>query len=1432
MAARQSVLWTALPNRFTAEGSLRLSVLASPRLDPAASPELLSTFPDFADWPATVAAARFTIDFGGSSVTIGGGDLAGPNRVDTTIGKGDSATWRALFPGSTFVRPFEFEDHSTSSMVSYDTGTIDSLVRTLYSDLARSAADDLPSVSDIVDDASWQQLIEAVAANDREFSDRDTGLRDPRRLFELIRNQPHTSDLSLQGHLAHFQAFHTPPSTPKKVEHTRHDDPRIKARWLEYERAELPKPGDFRKEIDFHQIAAAMNQYPTLLRRLALVVDFIVDPSTFAPSPGAPLTVSVGLPTTTSTVERVIDASPQTQAMLSGTRFEAVPRPTRKMGDYRISEGLLELGQNEFGLVEVDVDGAGLKLLNFARSLARMSPAEQRLDPTTRFERELGAPALRNGGLMLVHRNRAAMLKNTFSRNKDRDQAVKAIQAGAAADPPQLWAEDLVRGYRVDIWDRTTAVWRSLCRRMANYDIATGAVDLTVPDEEGTVRLAATKSSDPASNQDLVYLHEILTSWNGWSLCAPQPGKAIDEHDLPGKADADVPPGMRLRTKFKPVKNSLPRLRYGRSYWIRARIVDLAGNSLDPQLESFGPEAPERNATPYLRLEPIAAPAIALVKQAAGPVEKPAEGESMHRLAIRSFNITPADNVVPAGQRTRRFAVAARTNAREAEQHGKLDSSGAVDSSTYALLKQQDKQLKSIEIETSGPLADAGAAAKTTFAIFEEGADLPYLPDPLAGTIAARILDLPGWSETKVIEIPLYPSSKWPHAEPFTVEIAEVPGASPSFDNAKRTLFVPLPKATRATLRLSVSPTPEALALMSIWNWLPAAEQAKQRARARRGRHWMLTPWRTLELVHAVQKPLISPTIDVRITRGFGQTSAQPNFLATVSLKSTDRVDLQAEWHEPEDIPAKPAEDRSRSDTAFAVKTTDERSYASRLANPKFTGIPEHEIVGPDRIRAGGIFHDLVQPKVHEFHDTRYRRIEYWLEATTSFREYMPTKVLTKKEDGKTVPTDERIKVVGERVTTWIPSSAPPVAPTVLYTVPTFGWVRADDDTGSRRSWRRGAGLRVYLDRPWNGSGYGEMLAVVLAPASFRGDPSEEPAAAPYKNFVTQWANDPIWASPFENGIGPRRTDFPLARNAPDPTGSWLPAFAPPTERDQPPGPFPVTNLTHPALPPSTADGLVDVAPHDVFYDEERELWYCDIEIGTSRSYYPFIRLALARYQPVSVDGAHLSNIVLADFMSLAPDRWLNVQQTNDARVRRVGVFGATYSDSAGHVESARSPSMSLRVGDGSMLTLMPAAVSPSSIVDVWVERLNPALGEDFGWTREADAVIEPDDGRSKAGGRAPSKARISQEAALAKALAKSRDFEEIARADLIGRVRLVPSLWEGTVTLPERPSAGARYRLVVAEYEEYLVDGLAPYGNVPTAKDRRLVFVEHVELV
>ena len=65
----------------------------------------------------------------------------------------------------------------------------------------------------------------------------------------------------------------------------------------------------------------------------------------------------------------------------------------------------------------------------------------------------------------------------------------------------------------------------------------------------------------------------------------------------------------------------------------------------------------------------------------------------------------------------------------------------------------------------------------------------------------------------------------------------------------------------------------------------------------------------------------------------------------------------------------------------------------------------------------------------------------------------------------------------------------------------------------------------------------------------------------------------------------------------------------------------------------------VNVAGHSVGYDADRRLWYCDLEFANPGAYMPFVRLALARYQPSSIAGVELSHVVLADFAQLTPDR-------------------------------------------------------------------------------------------------------------------------------------------------------------------------------------------------
>jgi len=80
--------------------------------------------------------------------------------------------------------------------------------------------------------------------------------------------------------------------------------------------------------------------------------------------------------------------------------------------------------------------------------------------------------------------------------------------------------------------------------------------------------------------------------------------------------------------------------------------------------------------------------------------------------------------------------------------------------------------------------------------------------------------------------------------------------------------------------------------------------------------------------------------------------------------------------------------------------------------------------------------------------------------------------------------------------------------------------------------------------------------------------------------------------------------------------------------------------------------------------------------------------------------------------------------------------------------------------------------------------------------------------------------------------LVKAREFEALLDEKLIDHVFVTPRLWDGTVTLPGDAQPGSRYRLAIAEYEEYIVDDRDnAYDRFIKTKSRRLVFMEYVDL-
>jgi hypothetical protein len=287
-----------------------------------------------------------------------------------------------------------------------------------------------------------------------------------------------------------------------------------------------------------------------------------------------------------------------------------------------VVSGFLALTGQYFHLLQVDVDGGLLKALTVADNLAIAN------DPARVGD---ALPSLRSGGIGLVAEGRGLQLLESITANKGFDDALNKN----TALPRPLNARDLVRGFRIDIWSSRKEQWFSLHRRNSVYRFGpTGAITIAINDEEGFLQPAAAQPADdptrppdptatsngiPQPGTDL-YVHERLARWDGWSLSASRPGLALNRSPDPALA-TDPDPTMnqaltpfKMTTSFAAAPGSLPELRFGVNYRLRARSVDLAGNSLPLGAAAPGnlilPAGGAR--LPYLRFEPVNTPLLVL----------------------------------------------------------------------------------------------------------------------------------------------------------------------------------------------------------------------------------------------------------------------------------------------------------------------------------------------------------------------------------------------------------------------------------------------------------------------------------------------------------------------------------------------------------------------------------------------------------------------------------------------------------------------------------------------------------------------------------------------------------------------------------------------------------------------------------------------------
>ena len=1268
-----------------------------------------------------------------------------------------------------------------------------------------------------------------------------------------------------------------------------------------------PPPPEIPK-IDFHQMLTTLGDHPTLMRKLALVIDFII------PVPEKSFTAI-----RISPVWNVEDPpsgfnmdlpNPWTKCIFSNNNFIAMPKSGSKLQDRMLNlSGASDEhnGSNTiYNLVQLDPDGASLQIIDSTSTMSRQIkrkylytlPKDQskglitdckfilsqfngiieemneidtdeftlsadakiskiasnkwvisdkdktfeleytgkeamhifkKMDVAYDMPDDAGLPSLRSAGIALTKSRRAFDLNKHFIASFDTNQDF------GSSNSVVLYADDLVRGYRVDILDKDTddPEWLSLCRREGTYSFpGTGAENIPV-DDEGYVKGGSTTSSD-AQDSDL-YFHETVFRWNGWSLCAQRPGKTIitepyrdevylfnwnnipadnteltdflenylnarwvknativkpdnntiiisdpensitlilegdgtvnltidtgkeykyiskaENGDLniytvidkqvekPGLVKNEAVTEFKLESVFNATPGSLPKLRFGHSYKLRARIVDLAGNSESWESKD-GSLASE--TIYYVRYEPLLPPALV-------PRTPFTEGESLERMVIRSnFDVIAGQYVESEEvqntllgeehsyeEGNERHVVPPKTSQLTAETHGEFDEffgEGKDYKKGYDLALKEEGALNVMHKEEKLPL--------------------PYLPDPVSqGT---SFSDLPGLSSSatpplikiidpalklNIIKVPF--DLDWPDSQPFRIRIEERPGQMtggsceetfkntedpPGWDPVNRILTVYLSKAQEAKVRFSCYLNKDDLSRMGIWKWLKNSSLNDKLAKyALAGSHWMFTPYRELVLVHAVQQPLCEPTIPLlkSLKRHIGDTFTEVEGEIHLSSKSTDKLDLLANWTEPVD-------DLAEDEPG----TIDVNANAFEL---KISETDKNTIYLP------------IKPCVdhlHEFGDTKYRHVKYYLVGTTRFREYFhpkltesekccfdwdkvpgddnqkivdllnkirkteftPAATIVKSTDEQTVTVEEggiaititlnedrnaiivndngkeyihvivengntELCIYSDRITRRSPvyetdvlNSARPASPKLQYVIPTFGWEEKKepqnkDKWQSFKRKRIGGGLRVYMDRPWYSSGDGELLGVVLYPHAV---PDK------LKPYVTQWGMDPIRKSKVPKGVlsindfvGIEQSQEDLSLEESGPAGEKF-----------------------------------DVVGFKPDYNKERKLWYCDIQFNPEEiiSYYPFVRLALAGYQPNSIPHAHLSQVVLTDFVQLANDRTLFIEWKDEKNFYiRVDGYGT---------------------GDRS-----------SNRVEAIIEELPPGAHKEFGWNPIKGSKIQP----------------------------------------------------------------------------------------------------------
>ena len=302
--------------------------------------------------------------------------------------------------------------------------------------------------------------------------------------------------------------------------------------------------------VDFHRALTFIGEHRTLQRALGLVFDVTVpiDGSAVARTrrqqrrlrargsagnvDGTLHVSSVGV-----TYHRF---TPRTQCDASTSVFEAYARQPRRPdrrppADARRPDLILDLRDR---CRRRRTEDRPVRRQPEARrsSRSRTTRAPRTVPPPTRPQ-SYAPPALRSAGLTVAAVNRG----QTFVSRLGNANATPQRRQRDTPSVPDLTAEDLVKGFVLDVYDGPGSTWHSTSMRDVTYAVSSASISIgRSPTSRGPTRRRGMQNDPTDSSQPQLNLPENLIRWNGWSNAAPRPGAPLAD-------DGSTTPGGRLR---------------------------------------------------------------------------------------------------------------------------------------------------------------------------------------------------------------------------------------------------------------------------------------------------------------------------------------------------------------------------------------------------------------------------------------------------------------------------------------------------------------------------------------------------------------------------------------------------------------------------------------------------------------------------------------------------------------------------------------------------------------------------------------------------------------------------------------------------------------------------------------------------------------------